>query len=458
MDNIKENGPESCCSGGCATDEPIPNEISSGPTYFNSLRTTFKVINMDCSDEIKAINDALKMEGVLDVKANLMTSTVLVVHTEKISSEVIKKRINSTIVKVVEDNIETNSNLPRLIKVGISGITLISGILIDYFFANVFVANILFIVAILVGGMLIFPKALSALKRLSLDMNVLMTFAVIGALIIKQYSEASTVVFLFALSELLESFSVQRARSAIGELFKLTPATAILVSDNLIQEVAVEAIQIGETVRVKAGESIPMDGQILVGSSNVNQASLTGESIPVLKVVGDDVFAGTINEEGTLDIKVSKTFENSKLAQVIKLVAESQTQRAPAQKFVDQFAKIYTPLIFICAILTYVIPILLGGDSYQWFYKSLVLLVIACPCALVISTPISIVSALTALARSGVLIKGGAHLEMLGKIKAIALDKTGTLTEGRPEVVKVKTFGAVSEERLLEIALNKPFQ
>ncbi len=446
----KEVVVDDCCGGGA--EKVIVNAITATNIEAGTPKTTFKVLNMDCPDEIKAINDALRMDGVLEVKANLMASTVQITHLKNVSEELLKNRINSTVVKVVEHEATGNPNSPRIIKVSISGVALVTGILIDYYLQNTIAANILYAISILVGGTLIFPKAYGALKRLSLDMNVLMTFAVIGALIIKQYSEGATVVFLFALSELLESLSVQRARNAIRELFKLTPATTFLVNGSSVKEIAVEQVKVEQTIRVKAGESIPLDGKVTSGSSNVNQASLTGESVPVFKTNGDEVFAGTINQDGSLDVIVSKIFNDTKLAHIIKLVAESQAERAPAQKFVDQFAKIYTPVIFGLAILTYIIPVLAGGDSYEWFYKSLVLLVIACPCALVIATPISIVSALTSLARRGVLIKGGAHLEMLGKIRAVALDKTGTLTEGRPEVTTIETYGSIKEEELLEIA------
>lgn len=444
---------DDCCGGG--TEKIVTNAITSENIDSGTPKTTFKVLNMDCPDEIKAINDALRMEGVLEVKANLMASTVQVTHTKNISEDLLKKRINSTVVKVVEHESSTNPNSARMLKVAVSGIALTLGLIIEQFSSNFLFSIISYAVAILVGGTLIFPKALSAIKRISLDMNVLMTFAVFGALIIKQYSEGATVVFLFALSELLESLSVQRARNAIQELFKLTPATTFLVVGNSVSEVAVELVKVHQIIRVKAGESIPLDGKVSSGSSSVNQASLTGESVPVFKTTGDDVFAGTINEDGTLDVIVSKVSTDTKLSHVIKLVAESQSERAPAQQFVDQFAKIYTPLIFVLAILTYVIPVLfLSGNSYEWFYKALVLLVIACPCALVISTPISIVSALTSLARNGVLVKGGLHLEMLGKIQAIALDKTGTITEGKPVVKSVVLEGEITESELLKISAS----
>ena len=449
MKELKTN----CCSGGAHVEHVISNGITSNNISADSLQTTFKVLNMDCPDEIKAINDALKIDGILEVKANLMASTVQITHLKNISKELLKKRINSTIVKIDEGGVQSKyPNKLRMIKVVVSGFALFLGILIEHYLQNAILSNCLYAVTILVGGTLIFPKAYSALKHASLDMNVLMTFAVIGALIIKQFSEGATVVFLFALSELLESLSVQRARNAIQELFKLTPATTFLVNSDSIIEVPVESVKIEQIIRVKAGESIPLDGKVIFGNSNVNQASLTGESIPVFKTNGDEVFAGTINLDGTLDLLVSKISTDTKLSHIIKMVAESQVQRAPAQQFVDLFAKIYTPVIFIMAILTFIIPVvLLSGDTYEWFYKSLVLLVIACPCALVISTPISIVSSLTSLARNGVLVKGGIHLEMLGKINAIALDKTGTITEGRPELKNIEIYGSIKLEELLQI-------
>lgn len=431
--------------------EKVSSKIGS-----DSVTTVFKVANMDCVDEIKAINDALRGEGVFEVKANLMASTIQIIHKSNIEKDFLKKRVNATVVKVIEENSPQNLNSQRILKVALSGVLLCFGLLSEKFVDNTIFPNVYYALSIVIGGTLIFPKAFSALKRKSLDMNVLMTFAVIGALIIKQYSEATTVVFLFSLSELLESLSVQRARNAIQELFKLTPKTAFLLNDdNSMKEVEIEEIEIGQKVRVKAGEIIPLDGTIISGNANVDQATLTGESIPVFKTVGDDVFAGTINKDGSADILVSKKFSDTKLSHIIKLVAESQAQRAPAQQFVDKFARIYTPLVFVIAILTFLVPVFLfGGNSYEWFYKALVLLVIACPCALVISTPISIVSALTSLARKGVLIKGGAYLEMLGKLKAIALDKTGTLTEGKPEVKNVEAFGLHSKKDILEIAAS----
>lgn len=457
MKGHTHNSATSCCDHSkSSVEQEIVIEKSSSKIEAGSNITLFKVSNMDCADEIKAINDVLRIDGIFEVKANLMASTIQITHRNNLENDFLKKKINSTVVKVIEENSAQSQNNQRIIKVTLSGVFLCLGLLSERFITNSIFSNLFFAISILVGGSLIFPKAYRALKGLSLDMNVLMTFAVIGALIIKQYSEATTVVFLFSLSELLESLSVQRARNAISELFKITPKTAFLVDENnLVKEILVEDIKIDQKVRTKAGESLPLDGVIISGNANIDQATLTGESIPVYKTIGDEVYAGTINLDGSIDVLVSTIFSDTKISQVIKLVAEAQAQRAPAQQFVDKFARIYTPVVFVMAILTYLIPVwFFGGNSYEWFYKSLVLLVIACPCALVISTPISIVSALTALARRGVLIKGGTFLEMLGKIKVIALDKTGTLTEGKPEVKSITAFSQYSVNDILEIAAS----
>jgi Cd2+/Zn2+-exporting ATPase len=460
---IKNNNskPEStCCTHdfGCrsgSTDE-IVIEKSSSDFYTDTVTSIFKVVNMDCADEIKTINDALWGQGIFEVRADLMASTIQIIHQSNIEKDFLKNKINATVVKVIEENSTQNQNFQKTLIVVLSGAFLCTGLFSEKLLEKALVANVFYAISIIIGGTLIFPKALKALKRKSLEMNVLMTFAVIGALIIKQYSEAATVVFLFSLSELLESLSVQRARNAIRELLKLTPQTAFLLNDdNSISEIRIENININQKIRVKAGEIIPLDGVIISGNASIDQATLTGESVPIFKSINDTVFAGTINQDGGIDVLVSKKFNDTKISHIIKLVAESQSQRAPAQQFVDKFARVYTPFVFVIAILTYLIPVFLfGGNSYEWFYKALVLLVIACPCALVISTPISIVSALTSLARKGVLIKGGASLEMLGKLRAIALDKTGTLTEGRPEVKNVEALGLHSKKHILEIAAS----
>jgi Cd2+/Zn2+-exporting ATPase len=443
-----------CCDHGQA--EITVNTKLVAPKAGEST-TTFKVINMDCVDEIKAIQDALKNSDIVNIQANLMASTVRVVHKANISPDFLRNRIESTVVRVVVEgkDLVGEQNRIRILKVALSGIFFVTGMVLEEAeLSQALVYNISYFISIMLGGTLVFPKAFSSLKRFALDMNVLMTMASIGAVIIGEVEEAAAVVFLFALSELLESLSVQRARNAISSLLKIAPQTAhILNSDGSVSEVKVEDIAVSQIIKVRAGENIPMDGVVVAGVSSVNQAALTGEALPVAKKTGDIVFAGTLNEDGSLEVEVSKVFSETKIARVIKLVEEAQAQRAPAQRFVDQFARIYTPMVFALAILTYLIPVLFfQGQHYEWFYKALVLLVIACPCALVISTPVSIVSGLTALARRGVLVKGGAYLEILGKIDALAVDKTGTLTSGKPEITKVISMNTMAENEIISLA------
>lgn len=435
-------------------EEPIAEIKAHG----GDILTTFKVSNMDCADEIKAINEALNVDGITKIQANLMASTVQVIHSPEITIEFLKNKIETTVVRIVHEDVNQakSQNRNRIFWVTGSGLLLIIGLLIQWFEIDGYFDEIFFFAAIVLGGSLVFPKALGSIRRRTLDMNVLMTVAAIGAVAIGEHSEAAAVVFLFSLSELLESLSVQRARRAIQELLKITPQKASLVkADGSTEEIAIESLQISQVIRVKAGESIPVDGTVTSGASSVNQAPLTGEAMPVVKNIGDSVFAGTINQEGSLEVKIAKLFSDTKISQVIKLVAEAQGQRATSQKFVDRFAEIYTPTVLVLAILTFLIPpLFFAGGWHDWLYKALVLLVIACPCALVISTPVSIVSSLTALAKKGVLVKGGAILEVLGNIRALAVDKTGTLTEGKPKVQKIVQIGSATEEKILEIAAS----
>ena len=263
-------------------------------------------------------------------------------------------------------------------------------------------------------------------------------------------------VFLFALSELLESWAATRARRAVQALLELSPPTAIVIgADGTEREIAVAEVAIGTEIRVRSGSRVPLDGEVISGNSSVDQAPITGESVPVDKAPGDPVFAGTVNQEGSLTVRVTKAAGDSTLARIIQLVGEAEEQKPPTQRWVDRFAAIYTPAVFIAAILVAIIPPLLMGQEWNpWVYRALVLLVIACPCALVIATPVSIVSGLTALARRGVLVKGGVYLEAVGKLRALAVDKTGTITQGKPQVTGITTVGELSEEEILSFAAS----
>ena len=305
------------------------------------------------------------------------------------------------------------------------------------------------------GGWFVVPRGLRAARNGALDMNFLMSVAALGAWIIGQQTEAAATLCLFAIAELLESFSMDRARHAIKALMELSPAEASVRRDGAEVRVPVADVRVGETVVVRPGEKVSVDGNVAVGRSSVNQAPITGESMPVDKAVGDDVFAGSLNGQGVLEVRSTKPASDTTLARIVHAVEEAQASRAPSQRFVDQFARVYTPAVVVIAVLLAVFPPLLGvGGWDEWTYRALTMLVVACPCALVISTPVSIVSGLAGAARGGVLIKGGAHLENLGRIDVVCLDKTGTLTEGRPTLSAIVAVGGRDERDVLRLALG----
>ena len=305
--------------------------------------------------------------------------------------------------------------------------------------------------AVLAGLFTVAPKAWQALRRLRPEMNLLMTIAVLGAIVIGEWLEAATVAFLFSLSLTLEAWSVGRARRAIAKLLELVPPTARLLEASGERDVHPSEVPVGGRIAVRPGERIPLDGRVVAGSSAVNQAPITGESEPVEKGVGSEVYAGSISGTGALEIESTRKAEETTLAKILRLVEEAQSKRAPAEQWVDRFAAIYTPAVFAAALAVGLVPpLFFGGAPSEWGYRALVLLVIACPCALVVSTPVSIVAGLASAARHGVLVKGGLYLELPARIRAIALDKTGTLTFGAPRVLEVVPLSGHDERELLE--------
>ncbi len=315
-------------------------------------------------------------------------------------------------------------------------------------------SRLVYVAAAIAGGWFVAPKAWRSLRRARPDMNLLMAVAVLGAIAIGQFMEAATVAFLFAVSLALESWSVDRARRAIAALMSLTPDEAtVLRADGTEANIPVADVAIGSTVVVRPGQKIPLDGKIARGETTVNQAPITGESASIAKGAGHEVYAGTINQDGAIEIVTTKPAGDTTLARIVRMVGDAQSNRSASEQWVDRFASYYTPAVMILALLVMLLPpLLLGAGWAKWFYQGLVLLVIACPCALVISTPVSIVAALTSSARRGVLVKGGPYLEASARLVAVALDKTGTLTEGRPQVSSITPWSGHTADEVLQIA------
>ncbi len=404
--------------------------------------TTFRVEELDCATEENELRAVLSpLDGVRSLEFDLVARHVIIKHSLA-STETLAAAIRAAGMRP-KQLIPTSSTAPSrsltnkaiaiivasgLLAVG-SEVLVIAGVKER----SVPVA-LTAVAAIALGGRDTLRKGFQALTHGRLTMALLMSVAVIGALIIGQWPEAAVVIWLFGLAELIEALSLERARNAIRSLVALAPETAnVRGNDGSWNPVATTELTIGAVFLVKPGERIALDGTVATGTSTVNQAPITGESVPVVKEVGAPVFAGTINERGTLEITVTAAKGEGTLDRIARSIQEAQSEKAPAQRFVDQFAAVYTPLVFVGALGVAIIPPLIGtGDWKAWLYKALVLLVLACPCALVISTPVTVVSGLGGAARRGILIKGGAHLEQARKLKTIALDKTGTLTHGKP--------------------------
>ena len=294
------------------------------------------------------------------------------------------------------------------------------------------------------------PKAVASLAHLRPDMNALVLVSVIGALFLAEWAEAATLAFLYGLSGLLENWSARRARNAIGSLLRITPPTAAVVHGDHEHRTPVDRVAVGAHVRVRPGERIPCDGMVTDGNSYVDQALVTGESVPAWKSAGDPVFAGTVNGHGVVELRTTRAAADTMLARITRMVGESHHHRAPTERFIDQFARYYTPLMFAVAFAVGAVPpLLLGGGWEHWFYQAMLILLISCPCGLVISTPVTIAAAITSATRHGVLIKGGSHLEELGRLRAVAFDKTGVITRGDPDVRELRPVDGRSEDEVL---------
>ena len=418
--------------------------------------STFRVEGLDCHEEVALIERRFKhLEGLETFTADVVGGRLRVQYdAARLSTSAIAGAVADTGMRAWLEHDEPRSAAPQgaPLRLWASGAA-VAGSLGATLAGWTLAALVLAIAAIATGGTTSARRAWAALRLRTFDMHVLMSLAVIGAMAIGEWLEGATVVFLFALAQHLEARSLTRARTAIRALMDLTPPEATVLRDGGEQRVAADAVRPGERIRVRPGDKLPLDGRVVAGTSEINQAPITGESLPVEKVPGDEVFAGTINGHGALEIEVTRPRRDTTLARIVHLVEEAQTKRAPSQAFVDRFARVYTPAVIVLAAVVAIVPPLAGwGEAGSWVYRALVLLVIACPCALVIATPVAVVSALAAGARHGVLVKGGLHLERLAGIRAIAFDKTGTLTAGTPTVVGVEGENGAAPDEVLALA------
>lgn len=429
------------------------------------MENIYIIQKMDCPTEERLIRNRLeRLNGLDEIRFNLLQRKLTVVHNLGNDDQIFSALQELDMEPQREGATETATSVQNIgvplktkLLVGLSGFAAFGAEITGWVTGNeqsILVVG-LSIAAILLGGIETVKKGIVALKTFTLNINFLMMIAISGAMLIGKWPEAATVTFLFALAELIEAYSLDRARNAIRNLMEMTPEVAIVKTDAGWEEMPAAEIKVDAIVRVKPGERIPLDGIITGGQSTINQAPITGESMPIEKKAGDAIFAGTINERGAFEFRVTANKGNTTLARIIRSVQAAQSERAPTQRFVDQFARYYTPAIVILAMLIAGVPPLFFSEAWTpWFYKALVTLVIACPCALVISTPVTVVSGLAAAARRGILIKGGVYLEEGRKLKALALDKTGTLTHGKPKVTDISPLQNQPEANYLQLAAS----
>lgn len=436
-----------------------------------TLRTEhLQLEGFHCADCAVTIEKTVaKVNGVASVQANFAAGKVKIRYNPfQVRLEELIHRVENIGYRVQTDmhqDIEAKTlwRNRELYFTLLSGCLLFLGLGVHFFTSDpklvafmgrgVHVSTILYLLAVVLGAYFFSREGWASVKSLRFNMDFLMSLAIIGAVIIAEYVEAASLAFLLSLAELLEGYAVDRARNSLRQLIQLAPSEARVVAAGQECTRNVSQIEVGDILAIRPGEKIALDGKVVKGVSSVDQSPITGESRPVAKTAGEKVFAGSINIEGYLEVKVTELSSNTMLARIIHMVEEAEAQKAPSQKFVDRFARIYTPAVVLLAVAVATIPpLFLGGAFNPWFIKALTLLVIACPCALVISTPVTVVSALTSASRSGVLIKGGVYLEEMAKVKVIALDKTGTLTRGKLEISEVVPLNGRQKEDVLKIA------
>lgn len=450
----------SCATNNESTNSKILFPESSALNLNNSVRIALHIQEMDCEDEVILIQRKMQtLNGVLSHNTNLMTQQLHVDYNPKLLSQT---DIISAIREIGMSAIVLEEKQPskkrwwqetKIIFLLMSSVFTAAGLTLEQLSMQEIFIRIVYTLAIIIGGIYPTRSGIQALKSFTLNINTLLIAAVIGAVALGLWEEAAILVVIYSLGSVLEAYAVDKARGSIRALMQLAPNNALVKKNKREISIPVDQINIGDVIIVKPGDRIPMDGTVVYGSSAVDQSPITGESIPLNKVVGDEVFAGTLNQRGSLEIQVTKLSKDTTLARIIHSVEEAQARKSSYQRFSERFGRVYTPLMFVLAILVAIIPPLILAESFSiWFYRGLILLVVSCSCGLVLSVPVAVVAAIGNGAKSGILIKGGAYLEIAGGIEVIAFDKTGTLTMGKPEVTDIVPLNEMREEEILTIA------
>ncbi|MEJ7820201.1 MAG: cation-translocating P-type ATPase [Rubrobacteraceae bacterium] len=443
-----------------ASPSPVTREepASSGPgnvSLDGAERTVVRVEGMDCASCAATVEKRVAtLPGVHRATVNFAVGRLDAEHDPSLSVEDIEKAVREAgygVGSAGEIERESFWRTPRALLTGASAVLFLVGLALSLVGVPEVARVGVYAAAIVVGGTPILRAALAGLKARHLDMNVLMSAAVIGAAVIGEWAEAASVVVLFAAGNALQVYAVDRTRGAVRALVRLAPNEALVQRGGSEVLVPVDEVGVGDVVVVRPGERFAVDGVVIEGSAAVDESPVTGESLPVEKGIDDAVFSGSLNGSGGLLVRATKSAGDSTLRRIARLVEEAQAKKAPAEQFVDRFSRVYTPVVVVAAVALAVVPPLLGGSFGEWFYRALALLIIACPCALVISTPVTVVSGIGAASRRGILVKSGAALEAAGRLKALAFDKTGTLTEGRPVVSRVLTLGVEHRDDEAEV-------
>jgi Zn2+/Cd2+-exporting ATPase len=463
------DGVDGCTDDCCSSPETVetsaatPNtreanpEAQEGDAPLGLLeRTVVRVEGMDCASCAATVEKRVSaLDGVSKATVNFAAGRLDAEHDPGLALEELEGAVRAAgygVAKTEEAERTTFWRTPRALLTTTAALLFLVGLALSVAGAPEIARVVAYLAAIVVGGLPIFRAAVAGLRARHLDMNVLMSAATVGAVGIGEWAEAASVVVLFAAGNALQVYAIDRTRGAVRALVRLAPNEVLLRRGSAEVVVPADEVEVGETVVVRPGERLAVDGKVVEGSSAVDEAPVTGESVPVEKGAADVVYSGSLNGQGGLLVEATKRAGDSTLQRIARLIEEAQASKAPAEQFVDRFSRIYTPVVVAVAVVLAVVPPLLGGGFGEWFYRALALLIIACPCALVISTPVTVVSGIGAASRRGILVKGGAALEAGGRLKALAFDKTGTLTEGRPIISRTVVLNGKGEAEVMSLA------